>query len=141
MKRYLLDTAPLAAYLHKREPAVTLIRPLIEKHEVATSIVVYAEVTEYIRGHPKFPQRHDELRQLLREVYPYFLTYPILDRYAAIRRSIRPPYGKGLIGDMDTLIAATALERHLTILTTDSDFERVPKLNFQLVNLKAPLLS
>ena len=136
MKRYLLDTAPLAAYLQKKEPAVSLIRPLIEKHEVATSIVVYAEVTEYIRSHPKFLQRHFELRQLLREIYPYFLTYPILDRYAEVRRSVRPPYGKGLIGDMDTLIAATALERKLTILTTDHDFERVPKLNFQLVSLK-----
>src|SRR5438552_12607168 len=137
MKRYLLDTAPLAAYLQKKEPAVSLIRPLNKKHEGATSIVVYAEVTEYIRSHPKFPQRHYELRQLLREIYPYFLTYPILERYAEIRRKIRPPYGKGLIGDMDTLIAAIALERHLTILTTDSDFARVPKLNFKLVNLKA----
>jgi predicted nucleic acid-binding protein len=137
MKHYLLDTAPLAAYLQKKEPAVSLIRPLIEKHEVATSIVVYAEVTEYIKSHPKFPQRHFELRQLLREIYPYFLTYPILDLYAEVRRSVRPPYGKGLIGDMDTLIAATALERHLTILTTDSDFARFPKLNFQIVNLKA----
>jgi predicted nucleic acid-binding protein len=137
MKRYLLDTAPLAAYLQKKEPAVTLIRPLIKKHEVATSIVVYAELTECIRSHPKFIQRHYELCQLLREIYPYFLTYPILDRYADIRRKIRPPYGKGLIGDMDTLIAATALERNLTILTTDSDFARVPKLKFQLVNLKA----
>jgi predicted nucleic acid-binding protein len=137
MKRYLLDTAPLAAYLQKKEPADSLIRPLIEKHEVATSIVVYAEVTEYIKSHPKFPQCHFELRQLLREIYPYFLTYPILDRYADIRRKIRPPYGKGLVGDMDTLIAATALERHLTILTTDSDFARVLKLKFQIVNLKA----
>jgi hypothetical protein len=84
MKRYLLDTAPMAVYLQKKEPAVSLIRPLIEKHEVATSIVVYAEVTEYISSHPKFPQSHYELRQLLREIYPYFLTYPILDRYADI---------------------------------------------------------
>src|SRR5260370_25254280 len=137
MKRHLLDTGPLAAYLQEKEPAVTLIRPLIEKHEVATSIIVYAEVTEYIRSHPKFSERHYELRQLLREIYPYFLTYPILDRYAEIRRKIRPPDGKGLLGDMDTLIAATALERHLTILTTDSDFARILKLKFQIVNLKA----
>jgi predicted nucleic acid-binding protein len=47
---------------------------------------------------------------MLREIYPYFLTYPILERYAAIRRQLRPPYGKDLIGDMDTLIAATAQE-------------------------------
>jgi predicted nucleic acid-binding protein len=137
MKRYLLDTASLATYLQKKEPAVSLIRPLIEKHEVATSTVVYAEVNEYIKSHPKFQQRHFELRQLIREIYPYFLTYPILDRYAHIRRSVRPPYGKGLIGDMDTLIAATALERKLTNITTDHDFERVPNLHFRLVNLKA----
>ena len=95
------------------------------------------QFVNYIRGYPKFSERHYEPRQLLREIYPYFLTYPILDRYAEIRRSIRPPHGKGLIGDMDTLIAATALERHLTILTTDHDFGRVPNLQWELVNLKA----
>ncbi len=110
MKRYLLDTAPLAAYLQKREPAVHLIQPLIKAHTVATSIIVYAEVVEYIKSLPNVTQRHYELQHLLREIYPYFLTYPILERYADIRRKIRPPYGKGLIGDMDTLIAATALE-------------------------------
>src|SRR5260370_32451062 len=135
MKKYLLDTSPLAAYLQRREPAVTLIQPLIARHEVATSIVVYAEVTEYIKGLPDFPHRQDELRHLLREIYPYFLTYPILERYAELRRRLRPPYGNGLIGDMDTLIAATALERNLTIVTADHHFDQVPHLKFHLVIL------
>ena len=104
MKRYLLDTSPLAAYLQRKEPAVQLIQPLIERHEVATSIIVYAEVTEYIQGLSTFVHRQYELRQLLREINPYFLTYSISKRYAAIRRHLRPPYGKGLIGDMDTLM-------------------------------------
>lgn len=137
MKRYLLDTSLLAAYLQSRVTAVQLIRPLIERHEVATSILVYAEVTEYVQGLPNAARRQQELRQLLREVYPYFLTYAILERYADLRRQLRPPQGTGLIGDMDTLIAATALERNLTILTADRDFERVPKLKMKLVNLKA----
>jgi predicted nucleic acid-binding protein len=34
-----------------------------------------------------------------------------LEQYADIRRKLRPPQGPGLIGDTDTLIAATALER------------------------------
>lgn len=34
----------------------------------------------------------------------------------------------GLIGDIDTLIAATALEHGLILVTTDSDFGRVPGL-------------
>ncbi len=137
MKRYLLDTSLLAAYLQSRVSAVQLIHPLIERHEVATSILVYAEVSEYVHGLPHAVRRQHDLRQLLREVYPYFLTYAILERYADLRRQLRPPHGKGLIGDMDTLIAATALERNLTILTADRDFERVPRLKMKLVNLKA----
>lgn len=137
MRRYLLDSAPLAAYLNGRKAAVELINPWISRREVATSILVYAEVTEYIKGLPGFPRRHAELRRLLREVYPYFLTYPILERYADIRRQLRPPYGPGLIGDIDCLIAATASERDLTIVTTDNDFERVTGLKVMLISLRA----
>ena len=41
--------------------------------------------------------------------------------------------GPGLIGDVDTLIAATALERGVTVATTDRDFERVPDLEVLLI--------
>ena len=102
-------------------------------HEAATSIVAYGEVIEYIKALPNFARRHQALRTLLREVYPYFLTYRILERYAEIRRQLRPPRGRGLIGDMDTLIAATALERNLTVVTIDSDFGRVPGLKVRLI--------
>lgn len=137
MRKYLLDTNMLAAYLLKRTAAVAFVQPLIAAKEVATSIVVYGEVVEYLHSLPHFSERHTQLRSLLRSVYPYFITYPILERYALLRRQLRPPYGKGLIGDMDTLIAATALERNLTILTTDHDFTRVPDLHMQLVSLQA----
>jgi predicted nucleic acid-binding protein len=134
MRRYLLDTSPLAALLLGRPAAVALITPWIERHEAATSILAYAEVVEYMKGRADFASRHAHLRTLLGEVYPYFLTYRLLERYADLRRSLRPPHGPGLIGDIDTLIAATALERHLTVVTIDTDFQRVP-------NLRAILLS
>ena len=135
MKRYLLDSAPLAAYLHGRQAAVDLVTPWITNHEVATSILVYAEVIEYLKGLPDFRRRRHQLQTLLREIHPYFLTYSILDCYADIRRALRPPHGPGLIGDIDTLIAANALERSLTIVTTDRDFERVPGLKVLLCTL------
>ncbi len=134
MKRYLLDSAPLAAYLLGRKVAVDLITPWIIRGEVATSILVYAEITEYIKGLSDFSRRHHDLKRLLSEVYPYFLTYSILERYADIRRLLRPPHGTGLIGDIDTLIAATALERNLTIVTIDTDFERVPSLKVMRIS-------
>lgn len=133
MRRYLLDSAPLAAYLNGRRAAVELITPWISRREAATSILVYAEISEYIKSLPEFPRRHAELRRLLGQVYPYFLTYPILDRYADILRQLRPPYGPGLIGDIDCLIAATASERGLTVVTTDRDFQRVPGIEVTLI--------
>lgn len=57
------------------------------------------------------------------------LTYGILERYADLKRLMRPPNGSGLIGDIDTLIAATALEHNLTVVTLDGDFTRVPGLS------------
>jgi predicted nucleic acid-binding protein len=134
MRRYLLDTAPLAALLLARPAALELIGPWLNRHEVATSILAYAEVIEYIKDFSDVKRRQPQLRTLLGEVYPYFLTYPILERYADIRRSLRKPHGKGLIGDVDTLIAATALERHLTVVTIDSDFQRVPQLKVILLS-------
>ncbi|MGZ3673528.1 MAG: type II toxin-antitoxin system VapC family toxin [Ktedonobacterales bacterium] len=52
-------------------------------------------------------------------------------------RLLRTPTGQpaGLIGDMDTMIAATALAHDLTLITMDSDFTRVPDLSHQVVTL------
>lgn len=134
MRRYLLDSTLVAAFLNNRKAASSLIRPWLEGHEAATSILVYGEVTEYIKGLPKFAERHAQLQRLLREIYPYFLTYQILERYADIRRELRPPKGPGIIGDIDTLIAATALDRGLTVVTADADFERVPGLAVYMID-------
>lgn len=138
MRRYLLDSTPLAGYLNGRSAFVQILFPLLPTGEVATSILVYAEVTEYLKGLANFAHRHNQLRLLLRSVHPYFLTYPILDRYADIRRALRPPHGPGLIGDIDTIIAATAPERDLTLITTDSDFRRVPQLRLMLLPRGTP---
>ncbi len=101
MRRYLIDTTSLTALLAARPAAVSLMTPWIQSHELATSILVYGEVIEHLKG---------------------------------IRRALRPPHGKGLIGDIDTLIAATALERRLTVVTTDTDFQRVAGLSVLLLD-------
>ena len=137
MRRYLIDTAPLAAYLLGRAGAVATLDPWLDRRELATSLLVYGEVLEYLKGLPDFPARHKHLRQQLQEIRPYVLTYAILERYAEIRRVLRPPQGPGLIGDIDILIAATAREHHLTIVTTDIDFQRVPELDIVLLTRQA----
>jgi predicted nucleic acid-binding protein len=134
MRRYLLDTGTLVAYLKGRPKIVQLVSPWITAQQAATSILVYAEAVEHFKSFPDFATRQFHLQRLLRYIYPYLLTYPILERYADIRRSLRHPRGKGLIGDIDTLIAATALERKLTVITYDADFQRVPALAVKLLS-------
>jgi predicted nucleic acid-binding protein len=134
--RYLLDTGPLAAYLFGRAAARDLLTPWIRARAAATSPMVYAEVSEHLLGRPDAARRRRELRELLRVIRPYALTYAILEQYARLRRQLRPPYGPGLIGDLDTLPAATALERGLTVVTTDGDFRRVPDLEVVVVAVR-----
>jgi predicted nucleic acid-binding protein len=134
VRRYLLDTTPLAAYLLGRPAAISLIDPWLDNHEAATSILVYGEIIEYLMDRSRLPERQAELHRLLREVTPLFLSYSVLDRYAQIRRNLRPPHGPGLIGDIDALIAATALEQNLTVVTTDGDYARVAGLQALLLH-------
>lgn len=113
-----------------------LIAPWVRNGQATTSILVYGEVIEYLKGLAAFIPYKTKLQQLfsLNQITPYPLTNPILERYADIRRTLRPLRKE--IGDIDTLIAATAIEEHLTLVTIDIDFDRVPDLQWELVNLK-----
>ncbi len=135
MKRYLLDTSLLAAYLHNRSKAIRLMTPWIQNEEAVTSILVYGEVIEYLKGLQNYADKYARLQKILDEIPALSRTFAIVERYADIRRHLRPLHKD--IGDLDTLIAATALEEHLTLVTVDTDFARVPQLKMKLVNLKA----
>ena len=128
MKKYLLDNGVLVAYVKGRLGAVQLISPWIVAREVVTCMVVYGEAIEYFMGNAEFARNKAALQTLMVEVIPLQLTYAVVERYAEVRRAMRPPYGLGLIGDIDTLIAATAMEEGLTVVTLDGDFTRIPGL-------------
>ncbi len=136
MKRYLLDTSLVASFLHGRPKALALISPLVRNGQAATSMLVYGEVIEYLKGLARFGEYKTRLQTLfqLEQITPYPLTYEILEQYADIRRTLRPLHQE--IGDIDTLIAATDLEENMTVLTIDRDFERVPDLNVKIIDLK-----
>ena len=133
MRKYLLDSTPIAAYLSQKPWALRLIDAWLDQREAVTSILVYAEVMEYLRGRADFELRHEALAVLLANALPVAVTAPVAERYGILRRQLRPPHGPGLIGDIDTLIAATALEFDLTLVTTDGDFGRVLDLKLLLL--------
>lgn len=134
MRRYLTDSNLLAAYLLDVPYARTRLEPRVAAGEAATSALVCAEVDEYLRSRRDYALRHAQLRAALQHFYPFFPTYAILDLYGELRRALRPPTGPGLIGDIDVLIAATAIVRKLTLVTTDADFQRVPGLSLELID-------
>lgn len=140
--KYVLDTSPLAAYVRGRKGAVARLDGIIRNQETATSIFNYGEVIEGLRSFPAvYTQYQSILRGLLQtQVTPLMPDYRVMERYAEIRRtmrSLRTTMGQplGLIGDIDTLIAAITLEYNLTIITTDGDYTRVPGLSVQLLTM------
>lgn len=135
MRRYLLDTDPLTAYLLGRPAALTRVTPWISDLEAATSMLCYGEIVEYLSDLKDVRRHRRDFRGALRLIHPCPLGLRTLERYAFLRRQLRPSYGPGLIGDIDTLIAAIALEYGLTRITGDRDFERVPHLDLMLLPL------
>lgn len=127
MKKYLIDNGPLVALVKGRPGAERLMHSWVENDEAATSILVYGEAVEYFKTSPDYLKYRAGLRALLQGVTPFRISYPIMERYADLRLPMRPT--GSLIGDVDTLIAATALEYDLMVVTIDGDFTRVPGLS------------
>jgi predicted nucleic acid-binding protein len=134
VKRYLLDTGVLSAYLRGRPKIVALVEPWVLADEAATSILVYGEIIEYLRAFADFDQRRKSLQEALGDITPLPLDYRIMEQYADYRRAMRPPHGPGLIGDVDTLIAATAHIHQLEVITADSDLAKMPQLPVQMID-------
>lgn len=130
---YLLDTGVLTAYLQQRPAIKARVEPWVQQGQARTCLLVYGEIVEYFYSLPNTAQRIAQLQTLVMVIGALNLTLAIEDRYATVRRALRPPHGPGIIGDIDTLIAATALEYQLTLVTADSDFQRVPGLTLMLL--------
>lgn len=124
--RYLVDTDRVAEWLKGRADAVQLLSRLSEDG-LAISLITYGEIYDgiYYGDHP---QAHERVfRRFLRSVEVVPLNRSIMRRFARLRGTLRRQ-GR-LIGDPDLLIAATALNYDLTLVTRNlSHFERDPDL-------------
>jgi len=119
----------MSAFLLGHKRALSMVSPWVQQREVVTSELVYAEVFEFISDFPDFRARHAQLLSVVQSAIPLLgLNRPILERYSDIRRFLRPK--NQLIGDVDTLIASTALEFNLTVVTNNvRHFQRAPSLS------------
>lgn len=124
--KYLVDTDWVVDYLKGKSPAVNELARLSDDG-LAISVITYGEIYEgiYFASDPQSSERGFLL--FLRLVKVLGLSRQVMKRFARLRGELRR---KGqLIGDPDLLIAATALQHKLTLLSRNlSDFQRVPAL-------------
>ena len=127
MSQYLLDTDWVVDVLNGQETATqTLIG--LAPDGLALSLISYGELYEgaYFSRDPQTAL--EVLRTFLQGKALLPLTTAIMERFGILRGSL-PRRLRQQIGDMDILIAATAVEHSLTLLTRNlKDFQHIPQL-------------
>jgi predicted nucleic acid-binding protein len=124
---YLVDSDWVADWLKGRSDAVQLLTNLAQRGPLAISLITYGEIYEGIySGYD--PKGYEAVfRQFLRSVDVLALNRATMRRFARIRGDLRRQ-GR-MLPDPDLLIAATAIEHGLTLVTRNvRHFARVPGL-------------
>lgn len=123
---FLLDTDVVAATLKGRERESKLLQHL-SSQPLFISLVTYGEIYEGIYFGQDSSTNEQTFRLFLRNVDVLPLSKVIMKHFARLRGTLR---AKGnLIPDADLLIAATAINHNLTLITRNTrHFERIPGL-------------
>ncbi len=124
--KYLIDSDWLAEYLKGRKEALDLLATL-EANGLAVSLITFGEIYEGIYYGPNPPSHEEGFKRFLRRVAVLPLTQMIMKRFARIRGQLRRQ--GNLLADPDLLIAATAIQHNLILVTRNrKHFERIPEL-------------
>lgn len=125
---YLLDTDILRYYLDDVEDAVELVTQLIPDG-VALSIITYLELYQGTLQTPDPSQAQDRLAILLSAVPLLPLSPAVARRCAHLREELKRTGKRVRQRALDLIIAATALEHTLTLVTRNrEDFADIPDL-------------
>ncbi len=133
--KYLVDTDWVADYLKGKEEAVKLLTKL-QPEGIAISLITYGEIWEGIYYGTNRPQHEKGFRAFLQGTDVLPLRIEDMKRFATIRGELRAMLrakeknNNKLVGDMDLLIAAGAINRHLTLVSRNiKDFGQIGHLS------------
>jgi predicted nucleic acid-binding protein len=125
---YLLDTDVLRYYLDEIEDAVALVTRLISDG-VALSIISYIELYQGTLQTPDPIESQDRLAALLGTVPMVPLSPAVARRCAHLREELKRDGKRVRQRALDLIIAATALEHNLVLVTRNrEDCEDIPEL-------------
>jgi predicted nucleic acid-binding protein len=125
---YLLDSNWVIDYLGADQSATELIDSLVEAG-IGISIITYLEVYQGVLRHPDPRLAEAQLTSLLTWVPLFPLTLAVARRCARVREQLRQQQKRVRARALDLIIAATALEHDLTLVTRNpDDFNDIPGL-------------
>jgi len=129
---YLVDTDAVVEYLKGRQPATEILTSL-RREDLAISLITYGEVYEGIYRGRNVEEHFKGFQLVLDRVRVLPLDLSIMRRFAQIRGELR--FQGQLISDLDTLIAATALDHDLMLTTQNRrHFARISDLKLYPTN-------
>ena len=123
--KYLVDTTWVIEYLRGNQTIIQRLQSYRDEG-LAIAIVSLAELYEGV-----FRSNNPAGNETILKDFLTGVTILGIDEEVCIifgREMARLRQGGMAVGDMDALIAATALRHDLTLLTADRDFERVQNL-------------
>ena len=117
---YLIDSNILIDVLNADPSAVAMFSE-ITKNPCSISVVSYMEVLEGIFRFPENPMTEDLFSDLLQDFDILPVTQSIARRCAIVRADLHSKGRRVRQRALDLLIAATAIEHNLTLVTRNQD--------------------
>lgn len=131
MNLYLVDTDWIIQVLRGDEHAASRLEELAASG-LSISVITYGELYQGAYYARNQQQALEELSLMLSGIDLMTLTRPVMERFGIVRGQLSRNQ-RQQIGDMDLLIAATALEHGLILVTFNRrDYELVPGLSLVL---------
>jgi tRNA(fMet)-specific endonuclease VapC len=128
---YLVDTTWIIEYLRGNQEVIQRLRSLRDEG-LSIAIVSLAELYEGVFRSNNPSSNEAALKDFLTGVTILSIDEEVCIIFGREMARLRQ---RGMsVGDMDLLIAATALRHNLTLLTQDQDFQRVENLDTIFLN-------
>ena len=125
---YLLDSDRVIDHLLNIPEAVTLMDRLAEQG-LAISVITYLEVYQGTLRSPDPEKAQDQFEAFLTGVIVLPLSQAVARRYAHLRHTLKQRKRRIHSRALDLIIAATALEHDLTLVTRNTiDYNDIPDL-------------